>query len=218
LPFAALAPFALFSGRRDANARAVPPTLTSHILSSAALVLAGAGFALAAFILAAIVLSLSRMGFISALVSLVFVAIAALASGSGSRRRVPLALGTAILAILLAVALPTAPLIQRFGEIERNGEDRSPPWRDTLNLIADYPLVGSGLGSYHSAFLKYKRSAPALLQDYAHNDYLQYLAELGIVGFTLALIPVLAIAVRLSAGIRHPRSDIRWLSLACAGS
>lgn len=37
-------------------------------------------------------------------------------------------------------------------------------------------------------------------------------------GFALALIPLSIVLARLRAGIRHIRPDIRWVSLACAGS
>ena len=111
-----------------------------------------------------------------------------------------------------------AQLVTRFGEIEEHGEDRSAVWHETLGLIGAYPIFGSGLGSYESAFLKFKTSSPALTQDYAHNDFLQYFAELGALGFALAVIPLSIVLARLRAGIRHIRPDVRWLSLACAGS
>ena len=100
----------------------------------------------------------------------------------------------------------------------RNGNDRSPAWRDTLKLIEAYPAIGCGLGAYESSFLAFKHSAPALTQDYAHNDYLQYLAELGIVGFTIVLVPLGAIIFKLLRGLPNPRSELSWLSLACAAS
>jgi O-antigen ligase len=43
------------------------------------------------------------------------------------------------------------------------------------------------MGGYETAFLRFKNVAPMNTVDYAHNDYLQYLAELGLVGFLLAL-------------------------------
>ena len=106
----------------------------------------------------------------------------------------------------------------RFGEMDKSNEDRSPVWRETIGLFKAYPIFGCGLGGYESAFLKFKNSNPALNQDYAHNDYLQYLAELGIVGFLLAIAPVAFILVRLRNACRQTRADMRWLSLGCAGS
>lgn len=65
-------------------------------------------------------------------------------------------------------------------------------WRNTLEMVADHPLGGVGLGNQPLAYPAYARravvdpSAAAGLQlDYAHNDYLQLLAELGVVGLGL---------------------------------
>jgi O-antigen ligase len=46
------------------------------------------------------------------------------------------------------------------------------------------------MGAYESAFYRYKKVAPMGTVDYAHNDYLQYLAELGVFGFGLGLLVV----------------------------
>ena len=86
-------------------------------------------------------------------------------------------------------------------------------------MIEDYPVFGCGLGGYESAFEKFKTSAFDLAQDYAHNDYLQYLAELGAAGFAIAgafLILIGKRALRASRLERDP--PIRWIGLACAAS
>jgi O-antigen ligase len=88
-----------------------------------------------------------------------------------------------------------------------------------LRLIAAYPVFGTGLGGYESAFEKFKTTGFAVAQDYAHNDYLQFLAELGIVGFVIGatfLFLILAKSVRFS--LRNPDPDIRWLALASTGA
>ena len=53
--------------------------------------------------------------------------------------------------------------------------------------------------------------------DYAHNDYLQYLGELGIVGFVIAagLFGTLLVRVIKASGTR---SQARWVGVGCAGA
>lgn len=72
-------------------------------------------------------------------------------------------------------------------------------WREMLPITADYRIFGSGLGTYASVFQKYRASAPEYLVAFAHNDYLQLLAELGVIGFALAAVTGLMIVIRLFA-------------------
>ena len=75
-------------------------------------------------------------------------------------------------------------------------------WRDTLALWRAHPLLGCGLGRFHIEFVDY--ASPALralwpeqkvIVNFAHNEYLQVLAETGIVGTGLFLaIPAAAAA------------------------
>jgi O-antigen ligase len=178
---------------------------------------AGIGFTVAALILMGILCSLSRMGLVASGCSLVVMAALAL-TGRFRRGRVwaTVALLMLVLVIGLLVVAP-AQLILRFSDV--SSENRINVWRDTLRLIAAYPVFGCGLGGYISAFERFKTSAFDLVQDYAHNDYLQYLAELGAVGFLIAVVFLTLIGLRsLRAGMRHRDPDSRWLGLACAGS
>jgi len=63
---------------------------------------------------------------------------------------------------------------------------RAEVWNDTLKMIRDFPFLGVGLGSWQDLFQRY-RAAPWSQEFYreAHNDYLELLAETGIVGFVL---------------------------------
>ena len=89
------------------------------------------------------------------------------------------------------VVLPTNEWIARFAAIAQtediSGDSRALIWRDTLPMIRDYWVTGVGMGAYEPAFYQYKNVAPMATVYYAHNDYLQYLAELGIVGFGMGI-------------------------------
>ena len=125
------------------------------------------------------------------------------------------ALGLAVVVGMLLLA--PAQMILRFADI--SSEDRFNVWRDTLHLVAAYPIFGCGLGGYESAFEKFRTSSVDVLQIYAHNDYLQYLAELGIVGMLIASGFLVVIGLRsVRARLLHRQPDSRWLGLACAGS
>ncbi|MBI2686004.1 MAG: O-antigen ligase family protein [Acidobacteria bacterium] len=148
---------------------------------------AAAMLALSGLLIIGTVISLSRMGFLAALGGLFVLGVLLL----GGKGRLAAA---ALVGIVLAVAfvvLPTDEWIARFAAIARtediSADSRAQIWRDTLPMIRRYWWSGVGMGAYQSAFYQYKNVAPMSTVDYAHNDYLQYLAELGVLGFAAAL-------------------------------
>ncbi len=220
LPFPVM--FAVALLRRDRNrfeASAAPALKASSLV------------AIAAIMLVAIILSLSRMGFLAALASLLVAGAAAGSLGTWDgtgyvqgrlRNWVPTAAVTFIV-IVGFFFLPTNPLLARFADIS-NTSDISPDtrvqiWRDAMGLVKDYPLFGCGMGGFESCFLKYKTVAPMYTVDYAHNDYLQVMAELGLFGFAAGLLFVGRVFTRALRAVFHSGSaDGRHLAIACVAS
>jgi O-antigen ligase len=201
LPFAALFPLHLLQNSDRREGLGLPRAFLACLsLAAAAVMLSGAVF------------SLSRMGTIAAVSSLVFVAVLAAVRRKAWFRNAFAFLAAVCAALVLIALLAPAQLVSRFAQMDPN--DRTPP--ESRDLIAAYPLFGCGLGGYGSAFTAYKRSAPTLYQDYAHNDYVQYLAELGLVGFAVYAAPVVLLIGRLPRA--YARYDLAWLTLAGAGS
>jgi O-antigen ligase len=94
---------------------------------------------------------------------------------------------------------------------------RTNMWKETLPLVADYPAIGCGLGAFESCFLPYRSVGPEHRIDYAHDDYLQVMAEFGLPAFgCLAALAALAYGTALRrTGARNPG---RWLAIACVGA
>ena len=57
-------------------------------------------------------------------------------------------------------------------------------WQVGLKIFLDYPILGAGLDSFGTAFTTYDTGNGNFRVEQAHNDYLQVLAEAGIIGFT----------------------------------
>ena len=72
-------------------------------------------------------------------------------------------------------------------------EDRDEVGKLALVMASDYLPLGAGAGSFYIAFPEYATDSIIGLVEYAHNDYLQVLAETGVVGLAACgLIVVLA--------------------------
>jgi O-antigen ligase len=178
------------------------------------------GLATALFL--AVLYSLSRMGLVATLGSFLVMGILALSSRLSTRVKLPLAGVIALSVIFAFVFLAPDQLIVRFAEISSPekimASDRLLLWHETLDLVAAYPLFGCGLGSFTSAFMKYKVSEPLVTDGYVHNDYLQIAAELGLVGFAIAAVLVLTILAKaVRATWEHSDHNSRGMGLACTG-
>jgi O-antigen ligase len=149
---------------------------------------AGAGLlGVAGLLVTGTVISLSRMGFLAALAG-VFVTGVLLLGGRG-RAAAGLVVGLAVAGAF--VLLPTDEWIARFATIAQtediSTDSRAMIWRDTVPMIREHWMLGVGMGGYQTAFYRHKNVAPMNTVDYAHNDYMQYLVELGVIGFGLGL-------------------------------
>jgi O-antigen ligase len=54
--------------------------------------------------------------------------------------------------------------------------------QDTFRLFLDHPLIGTGLGTFEMVFPPYDSLYDGRIVNHAHNDYLETLAETGVVG------------------------------------
>ncbi|WP_339291843.1 O-antigen ligase family protein [Paenibacillus sp. FSL W8-0187] len=56
-------------------------------------------------------------------------------------------------------------------------------YKDAMKVLADYPIIGAGGGAWASLYEQYQNNPYTSRQ--AHNFFLQYLIEVGIVGFVI---------------------------------
>ncbi len=85
-----------------------------------------------------------------------------------------------------------------------------------LAVVAEYPVFGAGLGSWHVAYLPHQ--APPVdggIWDHAHDDYVELAAETGAVGLALAI--ACALIVLRAARRRGPGADVGLLRAGLAG-
>jgi O-antigen ligase len=174
-----------------------------------------AGLGSTALLLVGTLCSLSRGGFVSlAGAGLVMVALTVSRNMPIKNRLLILSLFSVLAAVALFYLTPVQ-MVARFSQHTSAG--RLSIWSQGLGVIGEYPLVGCGLGGFESAFLKFKIHWGLINVDYAHNDYLQYLSELGAAGFLVGAVLIGGVAMRVGR-IATEATEPRFLALACVGS
>ena len=93
-------------------------------------------------------------------------------------------------------------VVERLQNTSLQNETRDEVSLDSLELIDDYALTGSGSGSYYAIFPMYQRGEVNSYYDHAHNDYAEYATELGLPAFALLGLGVL---LSLAAALRAQR-------------
>ncbi|KKL70737.1 hypothetical protein LCGC14_2101920, partial [marine sediment metagenome] len=143
-----------------------------------------------AFMVLGVSFSSSRMG-IAALLSSVALMAAMLAASR--RKRTVMLLITALLAIsILLSVFGIGHVKNRFQGVWDNAlGKRLEIWESTIELSRDYPVIGSGLGTYSSVFQLYAPEGLSSLTRQAHNDYLELLAETGAAGVLIVYVALI---------------------------
>ena len=98
----------------------------------------------------------------------------------------------------------------RLTSVSNNG--RFEHWRVAIDAFDAHPLIGTGAGTYQNRWAQYRRSSLTVIN--AHSLYLQVMAELGIVGLLLILVPIVAVLVAMIQGVRRARGPNRAVATA----
>ncbi len=135
-----------------------------------------------------VIISLCRGGIITILVSCVLFALfASIRLGRYGRASFWIAV---CLVLLFITSIGWQPVVDEFSyAFNATGgirDGRIQLWGDTLGMIRDYAVLGSGFGTFLDVYPSYKTIAGDLIFDHAHNDYLEMLSDGGVVGFLLA--------------------------------
>ena len=93
-----------------------------------------------------------------------------------------------------------------LGQTTISTDTRIRIYQDSLRMFAERPVLGWGLGTFALVYPHYRSFYSDEVVNAAHNDYLQFLAETGVVGFAAILW---FLAGLLRAGSRDLRSWIR---------
>ncbi|OGW27663.1 MAG: hypothetical protein A2X59_11560, partial [Nitrospirae bacterium GWC2_42_7] len=135
----------------------------------------------------AVFLSLSRGGIISFFAGVAMFSL--LIFQDRLKNRKFLAVGLFLIAVAsYLVYLGIDPIIDRFYKTDISKEQRLIVWSDTFNAFRDFWLTGSGTGTFINIYPLYSKLDLQSIYIHAHNDYLEFMLETGMIGVILLLV------------------------------
>jgi O-antigen ligase len=177
---------------------------------------------LVAMMVVAVVFSFSRGGILA--VSITLIALSVLTFLKVQRKSWGFVIaGVATLAVGFSLWIGIGTVTHRF--VDMNQQEytgtmwRTMMWSDTVNLIRANPILGTGLGTFGEAFRPFQMQLVNLHIDHAHNDYLEFASETGIIGFSLLFLPIFYLLIRMVISfLKDHRRYRSAILLGCIGS
>lgn len=170
------------------------------------------------FMFIGIILSQSRMGNIAILTGL---AVSGLIYVIARRMKGTMGVVVLLLSILiLDIGLMGGwfgldKLVSRYESVELENSHRVNMWPDLIRMSNDYSTVGSGLGTFRFAYPEYRSEVVKGENRHAHNDYLQFLIEVGVIGIAVLLL-IVAMALIQAVGVMRKRKSFTYSGVCFA--
>jgi O-antigen ligase len=84
-------------------------------------------------------------------------------------------------------------------------------WHDTWRMAGDFRWTGVGAGAYQRGMLVYQQGSRLFFFNHAHDEYLQLLAEGGVLLAVPAAVALLAAIALMARRLRADHTAIFWL-------
>lgn len=159
----------------------------------------------------ALVMTHSRMGNSAFFISLMISGVTFLLLSRHASRAVSIFIVSLIILDIVIIGswVGLQKVVDRIEQTTASSEaQRGDVYVDTLAMTADFRLSGIGAGNFFSAFPGYKQDGPTYYIDHVHNDYLELLLELGIIGFTPLILLVIYALISSLISLKQRRSGL----------
>jgi O-antigen ligase len=168
-------------------------------------------------LLTALILTLSRGAWFGMLTGLLFMAICLLFDRYFTHKRLIIGLMGGTLAVALIV-LASTPVVERILTMTEDGigpnlQTRMRVWSCTTDVIAEYPLIGTGPGTYALSFIKYQPAGLTTQFTMAHNDYLHFVSEAGLPLIAIIAWMIIALYRKGFQKLKNPSRLVRGTTL-----
>jgi O-antigen ligase len=165
---------------------------------------------------AALVTSLSRSGLAGAASALA----AFLWFGRrklSTRGRMSLLAGAGVLLLIAFAYVNVSALADRVNETLASGiGGRGTIWRETLPMVRDFWMTGIGAGAYERGMLVYQRTRGLFYFNHAHDEYLQFAAEGGVLLSVPIAIVLVAGAGLIARRLQRDDAPAFWIRAGAA--
>lgn len=177
----------------------------------------------------ALVLTRSRMGNMAFFASMLIVGLTTILLARRTAPTMIVLIASLVIIDLLIVGtwVGLEKVVQRVEETSLTNEDkgreetveeRTEGGRDAVQILEDFPLVGTGGGSFYGSFMRYRR-AGEFYYDHAHNDFVEIAADYGVIGIgLLGALVAMALWRALSVLARRRSSLPRGIAFGVAMS
>jgi putative inorganic carbon (HCO3(-)) transporter len=160
--------------------------------------------------LLALLLSLSRSGVLALGVSAAGTVM--LCRHRLDRRRRRRVMATAAIVVVCGLAWADIPALrERVAGAQTGVANRLTIWRETVPIVGDFWLTGTGAGTYQRAMLGYQRSSRTVYFNQAHNHYLQVAAEGGLLLVGIVMVVLAAFVRTARARLMSDASGLFWI-------
>jgi O-antigen ligase len=132
----------------------------------------------------ALFLSISRGGIVSFGVELAVLALVMIQRRTAGKQLFAAA-AVLLMALLMVSWLGVGQLLQRFSSfqsLEATAGKRASMRHDTWQIFLQHPIAGTGLGTLQIVYPPYESLYDGKIVNHTHNDYLEALAETGLLG------------------------------------
>ena len=163
----------------------------------------------------ALLVNLSRSGMVGLTCAGIFFLV--VSSQQLDRRRGRWLLVYLALSVVLVVLFTDLDaLVRRLDQTVATGDGRIAIWRETLPIISDFWITGTGGGTYETAMRVYQQSDRAFYFNQAHNQYLQIAAEGGLILSVPALLALVTFIALARRRLREDHSPMVWVRIGAS--
>jgi len=106
---------------------------------------------------------------------------------------------------------------ERLSQTSLESETRDEVIRDSLPIIIDNFFLGTGGGTFYTAFPKYQPEVYSGYYDNAHNDYIQFSVEFGVpITLLLGVLIITALSISFRTMMKRKTPLYQGVSFGCA--